>query len=168
MKNKATGIILIGLTILLMGVTIYIGILLSKPEGSTVTTIKKTKAASFTYTRTLAYNYTTPTQEENPSPTTVMLAQNVSTTPNVTVPPDGQPTEVQPSGSVSPTEGTLSPSPTEVILAYNNTSPTKSASVSGTLAAPTKTSTLPESGWVQYPMIIFITATCLVFVSFLF
>lgn len=97
MKQKLTKFGLIFMTVFLLGSTIYITLLLKDTGGTAATTVKKTKAASVTYTKTLALN-TEPVQpgiSEEPTaiPTETLLSYN-------SINQTGQPT---PTSTLSPT-----------------------------------------------------------------
>ncbi len=165
MKKKLSTIILLVVTIFLIISVIYISILLRDQGDSSVTKIKKTKAASLTYSRTLSIG-----------------SETIDITPTVTEP---QPTNLSPTRELTPTE-TSTPTvqteekiqpPTEAVLAYRNptitivVTPTEGADLTS-FPKPTTSSqsvnNLPQSGWAQYSIIFFVGAVLMIFVSFLY
>lgn len=75
------------------------------------------------------------------------------------------------------TGGGISPaiSPTEIILAYQNPTTTLFATASGTVTpkvtvtiTPTKTATLPRSGFITNAIILFGVSALVIFISFIF
>lgn len=172
MRKKFVTAALMVITFFLMATTIYIGKLLNEPTTSSVTTIKKTKAAALTYRRVLALNYLTPTittellltptstPDFNPSPDDITLTPNPSVSPSLSL---------SPTIIVSPTQ-MGNPTPTEIILARANPSQTlySTQSATTTITSAQKITGLPESGWIQYSLIMFAAATLIIFISFLY
>ena len=142
------------MTVFLLGSTIYITLLLKDTGPTAATTVKKTKAASVTYTKTLALN-TEPVQPEiserpeggaeEPTavPTETLLSYN-------SINQTGQPTQPL----------TLSPT------LPSTTQPTQTQE--GITVAPTGVTSLPQSGWMQSSIAIFAAASIFIFLSFLY
>lgn len=139
-KRQLITILLLAVIIILIGAIFYIASILSdNSPNSPARVLIKTKAQSKTYSRTIALN-------------TV-----VSPTPFYTATPI--PTEI------------ITPSPTEVILAYNNPPPigTVSSEIKITSSpVPTKTTSLPATGYLTNVFIIFTIASILIFFAFIF
>lgn len=69
----------------------------------------------------------------------------------------------------------LTPTPTEIVLAYQNPTPTLSATASGTVTpkvtatiTSTKVATLPQSGFITNAIILFGVSALVIFISFIF
>lgn len=147
----------------LLGMVIYIGSLLGK-EQSQVTTIKKTKASSMTYSKTVDLN-----KPISVTPTEIILAQNISPT-----------SEASPEGGIGGFNNSVSTimptglTPTSDLLAKNNLSPTPTSSISATTkqtnaTSPTKKiASLPESGKSDYLVSLVVVASIIIFFSFLY
>lgn len=144
----------------LLGLVLYIGSLL-KAEKTTITTIKKTKASSITYTKIIDLGLP---EASTPSPTEIILAQNIT-----------------PSGNLSPTVVTdlsvtpeVTAEPTSTFLASNiTTTPTEIPLASlvvtqGKTITPARTSSLPASGRTDYLMTMITLASLIIFLSFLY
>lgn len=150
------------------------------PGGGTVI---PTQVASGNVTVTVAPSGTAlPTQAVAPSAVPTLLALN-NVTPSVAPSPT-----IIPTPTSIPSTPTNVPTPTIPLLAYRTTSITptlipvantggEQIKVSPTVTvSPTKAQTvtklpdnkLPETGWVQLSIILFIVATTTVFISFLF
>ena len=167
-KTNKTTIILFTVIIILMGSIFYVSFLLSneKTAGTDSSPVapKTTKATSNTYSKLVALNtiQNTPTPTLTPNPT--QGAGVPSTSPAAAI----EPTSVE-----SPTTtGVISstPTPTEILLALNSPMVTESyASSSPTLESTSSAVTsLPESGFINNALIMFISAGLLIFFSFLF
>ncbi|MFN4212600.1 MAG: hypothetical protein ACK4FL_01385 [Microgenomates group bacterium] len=147
-KSKIVTILLLAMTIILMVGIFYIAALLTNnfSENSSPVITVKTKAQSKTYSRTIAFNISP--SSSSPSPT------------------------LTPTPILSPT-AYLTPTPTEIILAYNNPSPTGNATVSATVTetpsiSPTKPISLPDTGYISNALILFATAAFFIFFAFIF
>lgn len=128
--------------VFLLGSTVYITILLNDTGPTAATAVKKTKAASLTYTKTLALNTQTVQPTESPPlseptavPTEILLSYNSIDQTDVPTQPPVVPT-IQ-------TEESLT-------------------------AAPTGVTSLPQSGWMQSSIAIFAAASIFIFLSFLY
>lgn len=205
MKKKQSTLKIIGLFVIvitLLGLIFAVNNMLQEKPGQAVTTIKKTKAASKTYSRLLALNNPQPTVIPTiglpiaPNPTETLLAKNNAiptgnqndqsiptaiagqNNPNLQSTTAGsqnqnnQLTPTIPSNmDITNTQGTPTVDPTTELLALNrnNTTITTTKSISPTSSiAPTKTKQLPETGWIQYSLILFAAATTLFFLAFIF
>ena len=145
-RSRLVTFILLVITAVLVVISLYVAFLLADNSSTTSAPIVsvKTKAQSKTYTRKIDFNLLTPTL--TPTPT---LSPTLAVTPNEF----------------------SSPTPTEVILAYNNPSPTDATSDSLEITdspTPTKTTTLPETGYINNALIIFASATLLIFLALIF
>lgn len=160
MKQKLIKFGLIFMTVFLLGSTIYITLLLNN-TGPTTTTVKKTKAASVTYTKTLALN-TEPVQPEI-SETPVLSGPTVIPTEKLlsynSINQTGQPT---PKSTPSPTLSASTLSPT----VSSTTQPTQTQGA--VTVTPTGVASLPKSGWMQSSIVIFAAASIFIFLSFLY
>lgn len=165
MGKKIHTALLLFIVVFLLVTTVYVSFQLrQEPSLSGMTTVKKTKAASITYTKFI--NLAQPENTVIPTPTAELLAK----------------------ADISPTVSTgaaifnisetpiVSPSPTEVILAKisgeltpttgnENNSGTKSANLSPTTK---KLSSLPQTGWMQNTTFFFIIASAFILFSFIF
>lgn len=163
MKQKLIKFGLIFMTVFLLGSTIYITLLLKDTGPTAATTVKKTKAASITYRKTLALNTNSvqPTiserqegKAEEPEPTAIPTEKLLSYN------------SINQTGQLTPTS-TLSPT-----ISASTLSPTISAStLSPTLSSttqPTGVTSLPQSGWMQSSIAIFTAASIFIFLSFLY
>lgn len=134
---------------------------------------KKTKAANVAYDKTVTLDNITPTPTEvmtvDPLVTPTVIPTVISTDSVIS------PTVILPSVTVAPTINSLlaynnaSVSPTEIILAYNNTTPTVTETVTSSLSATVvKSASLPESGFINNTIIMFVAAGLIIFFSFMF
>lgn len=170
LKNKSQ-IITAGLLVITLGLVIaiiYISqVITSESKTGEVKNVapQKTKAANIAYDKTVVLA-NTPTPEATVMPTAV-------TPTGLAVSPTG----MLPSVTIAPTINSLlaynnaSISPTEIILAYNNTTvtPTSSDYSASSLSATTvKSSTLPESGFINNAIIMFVAAGLIIFFAFMF
>ncbi len=163
MKKKSTTVLLVLITFSLLGLVFYVSSLLSK-EQSQVTTIKKTKAASITYSKTIALNppvTVTPTE-------TIIAKISISTEPTLEVSPEAKNSAFL-GGAVA------TPSPTSVLLTSNNITPSPTLSilasgnnVTSTVKPTDKVVSLPESGKSDYLVSLIIVASIIIFFSFLY
>lgn len=151
-KIKTYGLLVIVAFLLIA--TIYISILLRDESPTAATTIKKTKAASKTYSRTLAMAF--------PSPT-VILTPSATATPT----PESFAAAQIPSIITTPTGIllALAPSPTEVVLAEAGPTSSASSTISPTKEALTE---LPSTGWMKPMHLLFIFAFSLIFFSLIY
>lgn len=187
-KNRTVvTVVLFGMTIVLLGATIYISTLLND-ENNAPTQIKKTKASAQTYNKTvnLQDSFDEFGDEKSPSPDT-----EPSTTPTSAplATPTTIPTLIAKAPAVEPTTAptiTSTPTPTlQPLLAYKSTTISQSptlipiAETGGQKeeikpptptkkAVPTIVSNLPEAGWIQTSTILFIVATTTILFSLLF
>lgn len=175
MKKKILTISLLVFTSLLMILSIYIGRLLREEPTSSasITTIRKTKAAAVTYKRVLALNFPSPTNTTEISPTLIQNKAEPSNPVSVTVTQYISPTVISLLSTVpSLTLTNINLSPTEIVLAKNYgivtdvplTQPVTNSSPSSVA----KVSSLPESGWIHYSLMMFSVATIIIFISFLY
>lgn len=146
-KSQLITILLLIMTFVLMGAVFYIVSILNSasPEFSSIAPVK-TKAQSVTYSRTIALNTTA-------SPPTL--------TPTLTSTPTPTPTSTE----------TATPTPTEIILAYASPSATVTFSSENEVSSsvsPTKTTILPETGYITNALVIFAAASLLIFFAFIF
>lgn len=190
-NRKVVTIVLFGMTVVLLGATIYISTLLNDANNAP-TQIKKTKASAQTYNKTVnlqdSFNeFGEDSTNQVPEPTEVvpsseptLIAKAPTLTPTVVV--SRTPTTTP---TVAPTL-TNTPTPTlQPLLAYKSTtisqtptlipiaetggqkevtkapSPTKKTE-------PTIVSNLPEAGWIQTSTILFIVATTTILFSLIF
>jgi len=179
MKKKQSTlkiIVIFFIIIILVGLVFSLNNMLQEKPGQAVTTIKKTKAAAKTYSRLLALNNPLPTivPTNTPiievSPTEILLAnnnpaltggqlQNNLLTP--TISGDIYITNGQGTPTVDPTAELLARNNNITITIYSSISPTSSI-------IPTKTEKLPETGWIQYSLILFASATTMFLLAFIF
>ena len=111
----------------------------------------KVRAATLTYRRTLIISpngVTSVVGTATPTITPIQLIQNITSTPSATLFP-------------TVTSEVATPSPTAVALQLTNTTSSITPSVA---LSPT----LPSSGWTQMASIMFIAASIVLFISFLF
>lgn len=177
-KNRTVvTVVLFGMTIVLLGATIYISTLLND-ENNAPTQIKKTKASAQTYNRTVNLQDSFDEFGEEITPTSAPLAT-----------PTTMPTLIAKAPAVEPTTAptiTSTPTPTlQPLLAYKSTTISQSptlipiAETGGQKeeikpptptkkAVPTIVSNLPEAGWIQTSTILFIVATTTILFSLLF
>ena len=173
---KITGLFLI--FVLLLISIIFVNNLLKEEPGQAVTTIKRTKAATKTYSRLLALNNQQPTISptlaqqgtESPSPTEILLAKNHPTITGGQYQNNPLTPTVFANNEITDMQGTPTVDPTAELLARNsNITVTASSSISPTSSIiPTKTQKLPETGWIQYSLILFAAATTMFFLAFIF
>lgn len=158
MGNKIKTIALLLVVGFLLASTLYISYLLRSESKSAPTTIKKTKAAALTYSKSVSINSFSPTATKIPSPTNAFsIAGSMMTSIS--------PTAVVPT-SLTPTASLLaSVSPTEVLLAQITSTPIPSAV---STATTTRAQTLPETGWIKPVHIMFIFAFSLIIFSLIF
>ena len=191
-RKKFISYIILGSVVLLLFVTIGFSMILRNDSNSSPIVTTKLRAALLTYKRTVVINGATPTPVGNGGlPTSFPTSANQSSG-STTISGNPAPTTRQSSGSSqssssSSTTSTPPPSsPTDTVI-YNNgetvvdtsaseapTEPptgsdteTPIETISGDVS-PTKTESLPQTGTVQYPIILFISATVFLFISFLF
>ncbi len=153
-KSKIVTIVLLVMTVGLMLSIVYIGYMLTaSPEKSPQIAPRKTKAQSANYSKIISLDTQGGLDETQPTPTSLpTVSPTVSVTPAVSV----------------------SPSPTEIILAYQNPTITNrvsspSAAVTASASAtPTKTATLPKTGFINNAIILFGVSALVIFVSFIF
>ena len=163
-KNK-TPIILFVIIVVLMGSIFYVSFLLSNGQATETTSPvapKTTKATSNTYSKLVALN----TIQDTPTPTLILSPTEEANAQPVPVVTNAEPTAAESStGEISST-----PTPTEILLALNSPVVTESyASSSPTLESTSSAVTsLPESGFINNALIMFISAGLLIFFSFLF
>jgi hypothetical protein len=153
-KSKLTTFVLLTVIIILIFSIFYISVVISQDsiDQSVVPTVpRKTKAADVTYRKTIALNATAEEYEES-SEELAEEEEMVSPSPEVGISP-----------SVSPI---TAPSPTEIILAYQSTSPIASESFVPT--GSSGTTSLPESGFINNAIIMFAASGLLIFFAFLF
>lgn len=164
MKKKQVNLKMIGLfiiVIILFGLIIFVNNLLKEKPGQAVTTIKRTKAAAKTYSRLLALNNPQPTITPTNSPATELSPTEILLANNNPALTGGQ----YPNNQLTPTVD-----PTAELLARNsNITITTSSSISPTSSIiPTKTQSLPETGWIQSSLILFAAATTMFLLAFIF
>lgn len=160
MGNKIKTIALLLVVGFLLASTLYISYLLRSESKSAPTTVKKTKAATLTYSKSVSINSFSPTATKIPSPT-------ISLTPTV-VPTNAFSIAGSMATAISPTAvvPTLANvSPTEVLLAQTTSTPTPSAV---STATTTRAQTLPETGWIKPAHIMFVFAFSLIIFSLIF
>ncbi|OIP82328.1 hypothetical protein AUK04_04875 [Candidatus Roizmanbacteria bacterium CG2_30_33_16] len=174
-QSKFKIIVIFFIIIILIGLIFLVNNMLQEKPGQAVTTIKKTKAAAKTYSRLLALNNPLPTiaptnvPTVEVSPTEILLVNNNSGFIGAQS-QDGQLTPTISDG-IDITNGQDIPTidPTAELLARNNITVTISSSISPTSSIiPTKTEELPETGWIQYSLILFASATTLFLLAFIF
>jgi len=164
MGNKIKTYGLLGVVFFLLVSTLYVSVLLRDESQSAPTTVKKTKAAVRTYTRTLALLPPSPTVVSSPDPTPT--SSLVSPTPrsfaaiqNPTVLLTLSPSVKLLAQATSPTAAV---SPTEVLLSKVSSA---SATISPTRALLT---TLPSTGWMKPIHLLFVFAFSLIFFSLIY
>ncbi|MFA5136307.1 MAG: hypothetical protein WC489_02845 [Patescibacteria group bacterium] len=196
MKKGKKNILFLAMTIGILATVVYLSILLSNRSETAVTQIKKTKASSQTYHRSvdlLALNTTpsdpNPTGNETVEEDIRQPTQMTSPTKAQVLPVDSS---VTPSPDISTQRATTVPTPTSVLLVYRtltvaptlipaaetggeagnseiqaSATPTKSIKILPTSTQkPNKT--LPETGLMQFTTILFIVGATTVFFAFLF
>lgn len=161
MKQKLMKFGLIFMIVFLLGSTIYITLILKDTGPTAATTVKKTKAASVTYRKTLALN-TQPNQPDTSGglpgeaqeptviPTEKLLSYNSI----------NQTGQLTPTSALNPTISALTLNPT---ISNSTLSPTLSSTTQ-----PTGVTSLPQSGWMQSSIAIFAAASIFIFLSFLY
>jgi len=164
MNKRLITSLLVVITFALLGLVIYIGSLL-KEEKTTIITIKKTKASSITYSKTV--NLGTPAVG-SPSPTEIILANDVA--PSMITPTKSAIGGSQQNAlTVTPD---ISVSPTSSFLATNiSLTPTMTLTPTETTNYPTiskKTTWLPETGRTDYLATMLALASLIIFLSFLY
>lgn len=191
-KNRsALAVLLLVITVVLLGATMYISNLLS--SSNSPTQIQKTKAAAVSYTRTVNLNDNFAATDPTPDPSSVNTAPTTALSPTQVPSSSVLPTKVPPLLAQAPTivptvvptyipvtplaTPTLSPllayksisiSPTFIpstntgVMTNPTTSPTKIA------VQPTGVQQLPETGWIQTSSILFIVATSTILFSLLY
>ncbi len=184
-KNKlATTYIILGAALLLSIGVIIISTLLRNDASSSPIATTKIRAASLTYKRTITIVNVTSTPA--PGSANASATATPTSTPTPTFTPEEATIAAQPNGSnqslqttvtgtprTSPTSGSSSTiTPTASMAVTDTPVPVETtADTTVTTAASVSTtpaSTLPESGTVQYTSMIFITASIVLFISFLF
>lgn len=178
MKKKQSTLKIIGLFVIvitLFGLIFAVNNMLQEKPGQAVTTIKRTKAASKTYSRLLALNNPQPTiaPTNNPtidiSPTEILLAHNNPALTGDQLQNNQLTPTISGDDYITAGQGTPTVDPTTELLARNNITVTISSSISPTTSIiPTKTQVLPETGWVQYSLILFVSATTMFLLAFIF
>ena len=183
-KNKlATTYIILGAALLLSIGVIIISTLLRNDASSSPIAATKIRAASLTYRRTITIvNVTsTPaaggTTAATPTPTPTVTAGQATIAAQQKNGSNNQNNQNNQSAGLTGTSGvtvsptgeiTDTPTPTPVDIA-TATPATVAQDANATAAvSTTPASTLPESGTVQYTSMIFITASIVLFISFLF
>lgn len=149
-----------------MGSIFYVSFLLSneKTAGTDTSPVapKTTKVSASTYSKLVALNTIKDAPTQIPSPTQEAGGQSLSPTTVI------EPTSVE----LPTTTGIISstPTPTEILLALNSPIVTEAyASSSPTLESTSSAVTsLPESGFINNALVMFISAGLLIFFSFLF
>lgn len=182
-SQKTLTYALFGGVVFLLIMSIGVTIMLRADSTSAPIATTKIRASGLTYRKTIfIVNVTsTPTKDE-PTPTEI-AQEDITTTPGATdsgriVSNNSQ------TGGTSGTSGTPTSTASGKLLTSTPTkSPTRTptidpsitdadvtVTITGTVTPSVKvtSSTLPESGDVQYPMILFISASVFLFVSFLF
>ena len=179
-KNKlVTTYVILGAALLLSIGVIIISTLLRNDASSTPIATTKIRAASLTYKRTITIvNVTsTPpplagaaTATSTPSPTpTQTTVQATITAQQKNGGSNTQSSVTSTPGTATPTlRATATASPTPVEIATDTPVLTPDETTVAAAASTTPASTLPESGTVQYTSMIFITASIVLFISFLF
>lgn len=197
MKKGKRNILFLVMTLGILATVVYLSILLSNRSDTAVTQIKKTKASSQTYHRSvdlLALNTTpsdpNPTGNETAEEDVRQPTQMPSPTKAQVLPVDSS---ITPSPDISAQSATTVPTPTSVLLVYRTltVAPTLipaaetggeagSSEVKASAATPTKAikilptstqkpnKTLPETGLMQFTTILFIVGATTVFFAFLF
>jgi len=167
-KTNKTTILLFIIIVILMGSIFYVSCLLSNEKAvdsdNSPVAPKTTKASSSTYSKLVALN----TIQDTPTPT-----PSSSPVQDPGAEPNPSPSIIEPTSadvSATPTEISVTPTPTEILLALNSPMVTESyASSSPTLESTSSaTTSLPESGFINNALIMFISAGLLIFFSFLF
>lgn len=146
-KSKIVTLTLLIMTIFLMGAILYIGYILTANTNKVPSIAPQTtKAQTGSYNKFIALNTTDGGANSTPV---------VSPTPTVML--------------------TLTPTPTEIVLAYQNLSPTLSTTASGTVTpnptltiTPTKVETLPRTGFITNVIVLFGVSALVIFISFIF
>lgn len=193
MLSKIKTVLLVFVVGFLLFATLYISFLLKSETESSPTTIKKTKAAAITYSKTIAYSSPTPI----PTATIVPIspaAQGSFSAGGSMISPVLSPTSVLlamggAAVDTSPTPvSTLTPSPTSVLLAQAPTTSTISATIDlstptptevllsrvtstiapTTAASVTATKTLPDAGWIRPAHLMFVFAFSLIIFSLIY
>lgn len=163
MKTKSTIIsaVLVIVIVVLAGSMIIISkaLLSDDPLSSQGQTIaaRKIKASDRSYSKLIALNRT-PSNSPTPSQVDTTLTPTPSTEADAQLTPS-------PTGSVPDEELSGSVTPTEIILAYQNTTPGASQSSS---LSPTGVDNLPESGNFNNALILFGVSGVFIFLSFIF
>ncbi len=172
MGSKLKTIGLLGLIIFLLITTIYVSQILKQESESTPTTIKKTKASSITYKRTV--DITVPSPTPTPTPTPLQSVATPTSTPFPAI--QSTTTTITPTQSPSPTQTITpttasgvsvipTPTPTEIVLAKIESASTPTLIPSVTI---TQTQNLPEVGWIKPAHILFLFAFSLIFFSLIY
>jgi hypothetical protein len=183
MKTKINWItvFLIGTTVILGGLSVYIASKLIEEKPATVPT--KIKAAEKTYHRFFALNQTNPTL----TPTEMVSSPLLMLTPTPLLSPSPTTTVISPTNDASPTNLSFnqtinpseSPTPTQIQLvttpiitdsAYDNLTPTETEATLAAAISPTQKQvikSLPQSGIYMLPFLIILAALVLIFFSFI-
>ncbi len=168
-KNKlATTYIILGAALLLSIGVIIISTLLRSDASSSPIATTKIRAASLTYKRTITIvnGTSTPTSKPTFTPEEATIAAQQNTNQNLQTTITGTPRTSPTSGSSSTLTPTASMSVTDTPVPVETTADTTVTTAATVSTIPV--STLPESGTVQYTSMIFITASIVLFISFLF
>jgi len=194
-RSPITTVLLLLMSVGILAAIFYVNSLLNGKNEAPVTQIKKTKASAQTYHKLLALNdvqitpididptaavKVTPTPTDEPEVTTTIApTKGVTPVPSVTIKPTivaSSPTVVPTIVSTTIVPPTLIPTKQSLLLAYHNPSPTVIQATEGAKTEvtkkptliPTRTQTLPETGWVQTSSILFIVAVSTILLSLLF
>lgn len=150
-KSKLITLILLIMTIFLMGAILYIGYILTANTNKALSVAPQTtKAQTGSYNKFIALDRTGGGANSTPV---------VSPTPTVML-------------TLTPTP---TPTPTEIVLAYQNLTPTLFATTSGIVTpnvtltiTPTKVVTLPRTGFITNAIVLFGVSALVIFISFIF
>lgn len=160
-KSSIISVVLAIVIVVLVGSMIIISkaLLSDNPLSSRGQTIaaRKIKASDRSYSKLIAFNWT-PSNSPTPTPGDTTLTPTPSTEPDAQLTPS-------PTGTNPDDELSGSVTPTEIILAYQNTTPGASQSSS---LSPTGVDNLPESGNFNNALILFAVSAVFIFLSFIF
>jgi len=152
------------MTLALLFLVIYIGLML-REEKSTLTTIKKTKASSLAYTKTINLNQPV-SGTPSVAPTEIIIANKSTITPSPTTGLFAQGQNYSLTPTIGPTVASNgTPTPTSSFLARNNITPSPTVK---TAVSSAKATELPSTGKSDYLVSLVIAASIIIFFSFLY
>lgn len=184
-RKKSSTYIILGSILLLVLIIMSFSMLLRGDSASTPLITTKLRAALLTYKRTIIIKGATPTPlgsgglpgqvgELTPTgqktlPTSIPIATRTpDSATNAPVEDDVTPTDTVIFDDNNPEDSvTVDPTETPADLLAEAATETPAEEITEE-ESPTQAATLPETGSVQYPIILFISATVFLFISFLF